>query len=42
MTAFRKSRVRTPQPNGYATIEDFYSVFDEGMNELRSPSSTIG
>jgi hypothetical protein len=34
MIPFRRSRVRTQKPNGYATIEDFYRVFNEGVNEL--------
>jgi hypothetical protein len=34
MTSFRRSRIRTLQTNNYATFEDFFDVFDEGMNEL--------
>jgi DNA-directed RNA polymerase specialized sigma24 family protein len=34
MTSFRKNGIRTQQANIYATIEDFYNVFDDGVNEL--------
>jgi DNA-directed RNA polymerase specialized sigma24 family protein len=34
MTSFRKNGVRTQQANAFATVEDFYQVFDKSVNEL--------
>ena len=34
MSPFKANCVTKQQTNGYPTVDDFYRVFDEGVNEL--------